>query len=236
MKKYISIITLLVIFFSAVCDVSDVKAGENGNATQIIGSLSYNTDSFFRGRQIAYENMTINLDYSQKGFSLGVEYIADMETSGENSGTFFSSYSYAFEEAVVSAGVNYFDINKIKTGFEGFFEVIGRKEHWGLIPSFYQSFEFGKEYRKYSALKFEKKIPYSIGIFNPYGEISAGDFHTESWQFNHIQFGANLSCSISERMFISPHLGIIIPLEGVRKATGDSSSSLFGGISLNFRF
>lgn len=230
-----------VLLMMMTVDVLFVKAYASEDVNLAIGLES---NSNYLGRPNREKTGFLSADFSAYGLmaSISINKIDGNETLSQAS----LSYSYAIGFVDLSAGLS---LTELPDSFglpnsEDFFIELQGNPEWngvlpfGVVPSLRQSFRLNATSANFTELKFEKEIvgeKYNL-LFNPYVEIGAGEYYTDSWDLNHLEIGADLSWEFSERFYLSPYYSITKPLDALKEATGEDSSESRYGVQLRYQF
>lgn len=207
--------------------------------------VGWESDFNYRGQRVSSSGSVLSADLSAYGFSGSVRF-RDGPSKEDILSEASISYSYALGFADLDLGVistEFPSVFQRDVSEDVFIELRGNPTWNGMlpfeiIPSLKQSFSINSEGGNFTELKFEKQViaeKYSL-LFNPYVELGAGEFYTESWDLNHVEFGADLSWEFSDGFYLSPYYSVTKPLDALKEATGNDSSESRYGVHLRYKF
>ncbi|MEZ5489075.1 MAG: hypothetical protein R3F50_02000 [Gammaproteobacteria bacterium] len=220
-------IFLATISSSALCEE------RNNNLVSSI-FLEYQPDYSYRG--VVLENLD-SVDYgieiSHLGLSAGIEEV-DLDDV-DNFTAYFLSYSYNFN--VLNISVGFQNNDPILKSKEIFIEAISQVNETleAKVSYFHRIDHDSSDY-----IEFQLSRPWvsraGQWMAKPYALISAGDYYSDGFSFNHFEVGSDITYRLTAHLYLSAYGAVVLPLESVKDAGFESDIKVSGGLVLRYTF
>lgn len=194
---------------------------------------SFEGKSIYRGRVISdIDHFDFGANISFYGFSAGLKRIDEEQYDLT---AYFFAYSYNFNLLNLSVGIQKDD--PILKEDEAFIEaVFPTDKYFETKFSFFQGIDDRSS--KYLELQLSHPWKSANGYWTakPYALVSAGDYYSDSFTFNHFEIGSDITYRITEHFYLSAYGAVVSPLDNVKDAGFESDTKVNGGLILRYTF
>jgi len=193
--------------------------------------LAIESSPAIRGNVTEDKGVVLLFESSGDGISVGGSLL---NTPKNTNGIMYVSYTYSFEQMILSVGVNYsnyFDYSQP----EIFIELVGREDYYGFSPSIYITRGLSDE-TTYGEIGMSKDYFVDDWLLNLHTNVSFGQFYTDSFEMNHFDLGIDATTLMTEDVFLSFSVNAFTPLQAIKSLTGESDTEIQLGASILFKF